>query len=182
MKKLLSIFLIAGIVCVTFPGEASAATSATFNITVTVNFMEMQIVQHDQAWDGTTYTAWGIGSMATSSTNTMAQTDGVKVVLGSTSQTLDIQSHVSDEGTAWTVAAAADANQYAIMAKGYDATQASPSVAAGTQLTTSALDVIGATAVASGADRWLYYDFDSPTSVGTGTQQTIVITIAIVIA
>ena len=182
MKKLLSNFLIAGMVCVAFPREASAASSATFNITVTVNFLEMQIVQYDQAWDGTTYSAWGIGGMATSSTSTMAEADGVKVVLGSTSQTIDIQSYVSNEGAAWTVDTTAAADKYAIMAKGYNATQASPSVASGTQLTTSAQDVTDATAIASGADTWLYYDFDSPTSVATGTQQTIVITVAIVVA
>ena len=145
-------------------------------------FMEMQIVQYDQAWDGTTYTAWGIGSIATSTTNTMAEADGVKVVLGTTSQTIDIQSHVSTQGADWTVDATAAADKYAIMAKGYDANQASPSVASGTQLTTSAQDVTGATAVASGADTWLYYDFDSPTSVGTGAQQTIEITVALVVA
>jgi len=182
MKKLLSIFLIAGIVCVAFPREASAASSGTFNITVTVNFMEMQIVQYDQAWDGTTYTAWAIGSIATSVTSTMTESDGVKVALGSTSQTIDIQSYVSNEGAAWTVDATAAADKYAIMSKGYSATQVSPSVASGTQLTTSAQDVTGATAVASGADTWLYYDFDSPTSVATGAEQTIVITVAIVAA
>ena len=184
MRKFLSILvmLVMVVVSMAVSKSAYAATTDTFTITVTVNYIEMQIVLYDQVWGGTEYTTWPIGSLATDSTDTMIEAEGVKVVLGTTSQTVDIQSHVSNQGVAWTVAAAHNANVYAILAKGYSTTQATPVTTGGTQLTTGALDVTGATAVASGAARWLYYSFDSPTSTITGAEQTITITVAIVVS
>jgi hypothetical protein len=181
MKKFISLLIVLTLLFGGFVGlnQAEADTTDTFTITVTVQFMEMQIVAHDAEWDGTAYTTWALSTMATSATKTMTETEGVKVVLGTTSQTVDIQSHVSDQGAAWTVGSEAAAGVYAIMAKGFAATQATPDVTGGTQLTTEALDVTGATAVEDGADTWLYYDFDSPTSVATGEEQTITITVAI---
>lgn len=182
MKKFLPIFLFVGVIVfgINIGSIAEAATSDTFNITITVNYFEMQIVQYDQAWDGTAYTAWAIGNVATSSSTTMTEAQGVKVVLGTTSQTIDIQTHVSNEGSSWTVGASSAADVYAILAKGYAATQGTPSATGGTQLTTSAQDVVGGTSIASAASTWIYYQFDTPTSVSTGAQQTIEITLAIV--
>jgi len=150
---------------------AEADTTDTFTITVTCNFIEINL---RNTGDSADYSTWALGTVATSSTTAMTTGDGVKVVLGTTSQTIDIQSHVSNQGSAWTIASAAAANVYKMDCMGTDAA-AVPTWTDATVLTTSTLDIKDVTSVST--DQYLYYRFYAPTSVITGAEQTITITV-----
>ena len=177
MKRVLGLLLVLGIMFAAIGGlttTARAATTDTFTITVTVNYIEMELRNTTDTAD---YTTWAIPQMALAASGPMADASGVLVDLLTTNANVDIKTHVSDEGAAWTLNATPGADIFSLIVSGTTATTApdwDPSIS----VTTGTLAIVeGASPAAS---NYLYYKFYSPTSVGTGAQQTITVTVDIV--
>ena len=177
MRKLISILVMLGMVFISMAvtKSAYALTTDTFTITVTVNYIEINL---RNAGDTADYTTWAIGQLATSGDKTMADTEAVRVKYGTSSQHTDIQSYVSTECSAWLINATPAADKYELVAKGSATT--APSMSGATVLNSGALQTItGATDIS--ADHYLYYKFFAPTSTGVGTLQTITITVGVIV-
>ncbi len=176
MKRLLNIFLIVGILSLQLAEYASAATSDTFQITVTCKFVS--IILKDNA--GTSdYTTWALGSKALNTASTMTQAEGIKVV-NTSNATTDISAWVSTQAASWTNASAAGSDQYKLEMKSFDASQATPDLSTGTTIITGTATP-GQTfksSLAATTDQWAYCKFTTPTVDGSsGTGQTITITV-----
>jgi len=175
MKKLLSILLILGMVSWLWVNTAQAGTTDTFQITVTCNFLSINLRNTGDTAD---YTTWAIGQKAESTATTMIQADGIKVINTSNAAT-DLSAWVSTQAAAWTNQSAAGADQYKLEMKCFAATQASPDLSTGafTITTTSTPGDDIKTSLAATTDQWAYVKFTTPTSTTSGSEQTITVTI-----
>ena len=175
MKKLLCILLILGMVSWLGVNTAQAATTDTFQITVTCNFISINLRNTGDTAD---YTTWAIGQKAENTATTMAQADGILVVNTANAAT-DLSAWVSTEAANWTKAASAGTDQYKLEMKCFDATQTTPDLSTGTFTITSAAtpgnDI--KTSLAATTNQWAYVKFTTPTSTTSGSQQTITVTI-----
>ncbi len=175
MKKLLSILLILGMVSWLGVNTAQAATTDTFQITVTCNFLSINLRNTGDTAD---YATWAIGQKAENTPTTMPQADGIKVVNTSNAAT-DLSAWVSTPAANWTNAASAGADQYKLEMKCFDATQVTPDLSTGTFTITSTAtrgnDI--KTALAATTNQWAYGKFTTPSSTTSGAAQTITVTI-----
>jgi len=180
MKKLLCILLILGMVSWLWVNTAQAATTDTFQITVTCNFLAINL---RNTGDSADYTTWAMGQKAENTPTTMTQSEGIKVVNTSNVST-DLSAWVSVPAAAWTNAAAAGANQYKLEMKCFAATQGSPDLSSGTTVITSTStpgeDIKAG--LAATTDQWAYGKFTTPTSTTSGAEQTITVTILVATA
>ena len=175
MKKLLSILLILGMVSWLWVTTAYAATTDTFQITVTCNFLSINLRVYDDSGD---YTTWAVGQKAENTATTMTEAQGILVDNTSNAST-DLSAWVSTQAAAWTNAASAGADQYKLEMKCFAATQTTPDLSTGTTVITSTgtpgEDI--KTGLAATTDQFAYCKFTTPTSTTSGAQQTITVTI-----
>jgi len=174
MKRVLGLLLVLGIMFAAIGGltTARAATTDTFTITVTVNFIEMTL---RNTTDNADYTTWAIPQMSLAASAPMADLSGVYVDLLTTNQAVDIKTWVSTQGD-WTVQPAPGASQYSLIATGATAAEVPGWTGAASLGLSGAKQTIipGATTALS---HFLYYKFYSPITVGTGSQQSIEVTV-----
>jgi hypothetical protein len=156
-------------------GNAVAATTDTFTITVTCNFIGINLRNNADAAD---YTTWALGQLATgASAVDMTQGQGIKLVNTANVQT-DITAYVSSQAANWTNDTAAGADKYLLALKAFDDTQATPDLAGAVAITgTSAPGQSVKAALAANTNQFVYAQFTVPTSTTSGAQQTIVVTI-----
>ncbi len=175
MKKLLCILLILGMVSWLGVNTAQAAATDTFQITVTCNFISINLRNTGDTVD---YTTWGVGQNAVNTPETMIQADGIKVV-NTANVATDLSAWVSTPATAWTNGAAAGADVYKLEMKCFDATQATPDLSTGTFtiLTTATPGDDIKTALTANTNQWAYCKLTTPTSTTSGAEQTITVTI-----
>lgn len=172
MKKIVSLLMILSMLFAVGITKAEADTTDTFTITVTCNFIEIVLKDTPGTSD---YTTWALGTVALSNVSTMTSGQGVRVVLGTTSQNVDIQSKgATSSPDSWTIAASAGSNVYKLICDGTNEA-AVTDFSSATTLTTDYQDINNATATQ--ADRYLYYKFTAPSTVSTGSQQTITISV-----
>lgn len=175
MKRLIFVvFLVAAVSWLLIP-SARAATTDTFQITVTCNFLSINLRTYDDATD---YTTWAIGQTAENTPTTMAQTDGIQVV-NTANVATDLSAWVSTQATDWTNAAAAGVDEYKLEMKCFDASEATPDLSTGTftitSTTTPGNDI--KTGLTATTDQWAYGKFTTPTETTSPDEQTITITI-----
>jgi hypothetical protein len=169
-------WIVAVLLCGIIAPAAVAATSDTFTITVTCNFMGINLRTYN---DGGDYATWAIGQQNTSASVTMTEAQGVMVVNTSNVAT-DVSAWVTTTG-AWTAAGSAGPDQYKLELKAYDATQGTPDLGSGTT-TITATSSTGdefKTGLAANTNQWVYGKFTVPGSTTVGTQQTITVTILV---
>ncbi|MEW6095092.1 MAG: hypothetical protein AB1567_01005 [bacterium] len=182
MRKVLSLLAIFGMVFIGGFKMAEAATTDTFQITITINFIDMNLEDYLNADYGT----WAIGQVAPSSVNTMAANGGGAgeegiLVDNNSNVSVDIECYVGDSGS-WTLGAAIGADTYTLEAKDFAAWEVGPSpdFSSGvTQITATASpgnDI--QTGLAANTDTYLYYRLTAPSSVSSGAQNTITVTVA----
>jgi hypothetical protein len=163
------------VLCYLGAGSAVAATSDTFQITVTCNFISINLRDNG---DTTDYTTWAIGQQATSAAVTMAQADGI-LVDNTSNVATNLSAWISTPATNWAAASSAGADEYKLELKSFDATEATPDLSSGTTTitaTSSTGDVFKSSLDAT-TDQWVYGKFTVPTSTTSGAQQTITVTI-----
>ncbi len=176
IRRVLGLFIITGIILAGIGGFnlAQAAEDDTFTITVTVNFIEISLRNTTDTAD---YETWAIPQMALAASGPMANASGVHVDLGTTNTNVDIKTHVSNDGDAWTLAATPGADIFSLVVSGTTVTTAPDWTPCISVTDTTQIIVTDASPAAS---NFLYYKFYSPLSVGTGTGQTITVTVEIV--
>jgi len=152
------------------------AAADTFTITVTCNFIEVNL---RNTVDDADYGTWAVGSLATSGTDTMTDTEGVRAVRGTSSQNTTLQSHVSGEATDWTIGGTISSDVYKLEVEGTSAA-AAPAMAGTNVLTTTTQTITTATNLT--ADWYLYYKFTAPSATTTGDQQSITVTVTVIVA
>jgi hypothetical protein len=153
-----------------------AATSDTFTITVTCNFMGINLRTYN---DGGDYTTWAIGQQNTSASVTMIENQGIMVANTSNIAT-DVSAWVTTTG-AWTAAGSAGPDQYKLELKAYDATETSPDLGTGSTTITATASTGDEfkTGLAAGISQWVYCKFTVPASTTVGTQQTLTVTLLV---
>jgi hypothetical protein len=153
---------------------ATAATSDTFTITVTVNFIGINLRTYD---DGGDYTTWALGQVNTSAAATMTEAQGVRIT-NTANVATDLSAWVTTTGP-WTAAGSAGPDQYKLELKAYDATEATPDLSSGstTITATSSTGDEFKTGLAANTNQWVYGKFTAPASTTVGTQQTVTVTI-----
>ncbi len=176
MKRVLGLLLVLGIMFAAIGGltTARAATTDTFTITVTVNFLEMNL---RNTADDADYTTWAIPQMALAASGPMGNASGVHVDLGTTNTVVDIKTHVSEQGVAWTLNATPGTNIYSLIVSG-TTTDTAPDWTPSISVTGTTLAIVEDASPAT--SNYLYYKFYSPLSVETGAGQTITVTVSIV--
>lgn len=170
-RTLVAIMLLCGIMA----GSVAAATSDTFQITVTCDFIGIALRTYD---DGDDYATWAIGQKGVGEAATMTEAEGIMVVNTANIDT-NLSAWISTEAGAWTVGGAAGADTYKLELKAFGSSQVTPDLSADTTAitaTSSTGDLFKAT-LAGSTDQWVYGKFTLPTSTSTGTQQTITVTI-----
>ena len=175
MKKLLCIMFILGMVSGFWSASAGAATSDTFQITVTCNFIAINLRIYDDSGD---YTTWAIGQTAVSTPTTMGQTDGI-MVDNTANVATDLSAWVSTQAANWTNAAAAGSDQYKLEMKCFASSQVTPDLSTGTFVitTTATPGTDIKTGLVALTDQWAYGKFTTPTATTSGDEQTITVTI-----
>jgi hypothetical protein len=153
-------------------GNAVAATSDTFTITVTCNFLDIVLKDHD----GADYVTWAVGQQATSAAVTMTHAQGIQVVNTSNAST-DISAWVTTTG-AWTPDTAAGADKYVLELESFGTVQEPVTMGTPTKITaTSSTGTEFKTGLGATTDQFVYGRFTVPSSTTTGAQQTITVTI-----
>ncbi|HSV27610.1 MAG TPA: hypothetical protein VLH60_06930, partial [Sedimentisphaerales bacterium] len=167
--------LAAIMLCGMMAGNVAAVTSDTFTITVTCNFIGINLRTHDNASD---YATWAIGQLGVGQSVSMTETQGIMVVNTANINT-NLSARISTEAGAWTAGNAAGANTYRLELKAFDATQAAPDMAAGTTsiIATASAGNVFESNLPGFTNQWVYGRFTLPTSTSTGAQQTITVTI-----
>jgi len=170
-RSLVALMLLCGIMV----GSVPAATSDTFQITVTCDFIGIVLRTYD---DGDDYATWAIGQLSAGASDTMTEAEGI-MVDNTANITTDLSAWVSTQAAAWANGAAANTDVYKLEVKAFDATQATPDLSSDTTAitsTSSAGDVFKSSLSAT-TDQWVYGKFTLPTSTSSGSQQTITVTI-----
>ncbi len=180
MLKRMWIFLVLfAMVFLSISHKSYAQTTDTFQITITVQYLAINLLNQG----ATNYTTWAIGSsIAPSSANSMAGNSGgvgdqgVQVDNTSNVQT-KLQCRVSTEATNWTIGGSIGADTYKLEAEAFNAWQSS-GFTWGTGhgivvLTTSAQDIWGT--MAASTDQYVYFRLTAPSSTSTPNQQTITV-------
>ncbi|MEW5766709.1 MAG: hypothetical protein AB1797_03655 [bacterium] len=180
MRKFLILLLILGTVFICGLKRAEAATTDTFQITITVNYISINLL--NQA--GADYGTWAIGQVATSTASTMDSNNGgvgdEGIQVDNTSNVaIDIESYVSNTD-GWTLGAAIGADQFTLAAKAFTAWQAGPTpnmtgAVSITQTAGPGADIT--TNLAANTDTYLYYTLTAPSSVTSGAQKTLTVTV-----
>jgi len=175
MKKLLCILLILGMVSWLWVNTAQAATTDTFQITVTCNFLAINLRNYIDSGD---YTTWAIGQKAENTAIVMTEIEGI-LVDNTSNVSTDLSVWVSTPAAAWTNAASAGADQYKLEMKCFASSQSNPDLSSGTFTITSTANPGNdiKTSLAATTDQWAYGKFTTPTSTSSGSQQTITVTI-----
>ena len=180
MKKLISMFLVAGLMICGMVVNASAGTSDTFGISASIDNTTLSITLQDTAETPGDYTTWAIGSKAVNTATTMTSAQGIKIVVV-TSFPIDINAAAgtSAGGGSWTADTAAGSSKYKLELKPFSAQEATPSLESGAT-------VIAATAtefdpIVSSGSRWAYAKFTTPTVTTSGAAQTVTVTITAVV-
>jgi hypothetical protein len=185
MKKLLNVFLVLCLgvgLSVGVINAAQAATTDFFQITVTVGYISISLVDYA----GANYTTWAIGALSTSGVATMAANGGSAGELGimvsnESNVNIDLSSFATNS-LGWTlVTGTPSANEYRLRAKAFAAWEAGPlpnlSTGATAIAATSSPGTSFVTGIGSGAERYTYYQFTAPSSVSTGGSNTITVTV-----
>jgi|GEM_PF-2204098 len=180
MKKwviglLLAVVIIGGV------GIAQAATSGSFTITITVNYIAISLL----AQGGGAYGAWAIGSVSGSTVSTMesnewaAGDEGVQVDNAS-NVAIDLATYATNS-RGWALHATTPAEDRCVLkatseaaapAATYpDMSGAASVTATGSPGTNIALDIAAST------DQYLYYSLTAPTSVTNPAANTITVTV-----
>jgi hypothetical protein len=154
--------------------NAVAATSDTFTITVTCNFIGINLRAYD---DGGDYTTWAIGQQNTSASVTMTEAQGIRIT-NTANVATDLSAWVTTTGP-WTPAASVDTDKYKLEVKAYDATETTPDLGTGATVitATSSTGDEFKTGLAANTNQWVYGKFTVPSGTSVGTQQTITVTI-----
>jgi len=177
MKKLICILLILGMVSWLWVNTAQAATTDTFQITVTCNFLAIVLKDYTGTTD---YTTWAIGQQAENTPTTMTQTEGIMVDNTSNVAT-DLSAWVSEQATNWTNGASAAENVYKLEMQCFSSSQTNPNL--DTPVTITATTEGSANEIkdnlSATTDQWSYAKFTTPTSTASGSQQTITVTIKV---
>ena len=178
MKKALSMIMVLAILATAgFAGTAQAGTSDTFDITITVNYLEMSL--KDRA--GLDYSAWAIGQVSTSSANVMASNAGAEgdegiMVDNGSNVAVDVECYVSNTGGTWVLGGAIGDDQFKVEAKSFDAWQAGTAPDMTDAVTITQTGSPGndlAASVPVNTDKYLYYRFTAPVTTTSGAEQTI---------
>jgi hypothetical protein len=163
------------LLCCAMAGNAVAATSDTFTITVTCDFIGIDL----QVYNSTDpYGTWALGQLAVgASAVTMTEAQGIKLV-NTANVSTDISAYVSSQAASWTNAAAAGANQYKLELKAFGTTQGTPDLSSATVpiVTADPGDDVK-TGLAGSTNQFIYGKFTVPTSTTSPAQQTIVVTL-----
>jgi len=175
MKKLLCTLIILGMVFWLGVSTAQAAVSDTFQITVTCNFISINLRNNGDTLD---YTTWAIGQKAENTATTMTQAEGIKVV-NTANVATDLSAWVSGQAADWTNAASAGTDQYKLEMKCFDVTQVSPDLSIGTFTITSTANPGNdiKAGLAATTNQFAYAKFTTPDPTTSGAQQTITVTI-----
>jgi hypothetical protein len=175
MKKLLCTLIILGMVFWLGVSTAQAALTDTFQITVTCNFISINLRNYNDTGD---YTTWAVGLQAENTPTTMTQTEGI-MVDNTANIATDLSAWVSTQAADWDNAASAGTDEYKLEMKCFASSQPSPDLSSGTFTITSTAtpgnDI--KTGLAATTDQWAYAKFTTPTSTTSGAQQTITVTI-----
>lgn len=180
MRKFLILLLILGTVFICGLKTAEAATTDTFQITITVKYISINLL--NQA--GADYGTWAIGMVAASTPSTMDSNAGGSgdegILVDNTSNVaIDIKSYVNDPA-GWTLGAAIGADQFTLEAKAFTAWQTGPTpnmteAVQITQIASPGADIT--TNLAANTDTYLYYRLTAPSSVTSGAQKTLTVTV-----
>ena len=166
MFKKIVVLLTAMLMIVAFaPMNVSAATSDTFDITVSGEFL----------WIDITNATWAIGTVAMSSVTYTNET-GVTFIadMEDSSVTTDLKLQITSDGADWSAAVAAaspDTDTYRLNASIDTWSAENQIVTASTTISSS---------IAAGNNETFDLRFDAPTSTTVGTEQSITVTASLV--
>jgi len=160
---------------------AYAAQTDYFEITITVGYISIELLNHG----GGGYGPWAIGAVDESTITTMeawgdtGTTEGVHVS-NESNVAIDLSCWAGDSLT-WTLAGAQGADQYTLAATSEttwvdNSGPADMSNATAITATSSPGDDVE-TGITAGAERYWFFNLGAPTSVGSGDQNTITVTI-----
>jgi len=185
MKKLLNLFLVLCLgveVSVGVINAAQAATTDFFQITVTVGYISISLLDRDSA----NYTTWAIGSLSASSVATMTANSGSGLtekgilVSNESNVSIDLGSYATNSLGWALVSGTPGANEYRLKADGFAGWQSAtyPNMASATTITaTSSPGTEYDTGVSANTPSYHYYQFAAPSSVSTGGSNTITVTV-----
>jgi len=162
MKKTLPIVIVLALVASTFIMSAYAGTTDTFTVTVRGKYLDIQVNR----------TTWSINSdaaIAMSSTyfSNVSTTPYFTAVLYNNSVNVDLQLHISTDGTTWSDGTAPAADVYRLNATA-DLFSA--------QINLNNVAQTVKSAITAGTNQTFDLRFDAPTSTTTGDLQTLTIT------
>jgi hypothetical protein len=161
-------------------GIAQAATSGTFQITITVSYIGITLKDRT----GGAYGTWTIGSVTGSAVSTMDANTGGEgdegVQVDNTSNVaIDLATYATNTAS-WTLDTSPAEDHCVLKATAEAAWQGSPypdmSEAAIITSTGGAGDMI-ASNVSSGTEQYLYYSLMAPSSVTSGAANTFTVTV-----
>ena len=173
--------------------SVDAATTDTFNITITIGYLEITLKDSTAGGAGGAYPDWAMGAKAVNTAYAMvsgatgAMGEGIYVEVGlSSAYTLTAQ--ITTPAATWTNTAGTDdttaSNQYLLTSRGA-ATAVCPvmTIAGGASkvIAASATQIVDVAGTAA-TDTYLYFGFKTPTATTTGVEQSITVTVAIVAA
>ena len=179
MKKFLVLMLALGIAIVGFSSlsTAQAATSDTFQITVTVSYLSIELLDVGDA----DYTTWDVGTVETSSVSTMSGTAGTLGQQGihvknASSVPIDLGSQVTAQTTTWTFSSSAGDNTCALRAKSFTGWQSAeyPDMSTDTAVINNSTPVNvtpDGSSVPAAASRYLYYQLTTPSDFTTSSAE-----------
>jgi len=151
-----------------------AADSDSFNITITVAYISIELKDHNDA----DYSTWAIGPVSGGAISTMdATTNGVKVS-NESNVAIDLSSYASNT-LGWTLGSSSGSDQYVLRVATFGSWQSSgPDMSSAiTILTTSDPGTTVESNVTAITHRYWYYELTAPTSVSSPNQNTITVTV-----
>lgn len=175
LKKVVIAFTLLTLLSASFMPNVSAGTSDTFNITVTGEYIWIDILN----------ASWTIGTvLCPSSTWTNETNSFIEANMSNCSVAVDLKLQITSDAADWTSAAgAADpgADVYRLNASDCDPATPSwvPDAMGGTQVIVASATTIEAS-LAAGNDQLFDLRFDAPTTTSSGDEQTITVTASLV--
>jgi len=161
-SKKLAVVAIACLFALSVAQSASSASTDTFDITVTGEYL----------WIDITNATWAIGTIALSASNYTNQT-GITFIadIDNCSVNTDLSLQITTDGATWNDASAPGADEYRL--------NASINAWVAENLLSEAGDATISSDVTAGQNESFDLRFDSPTSSTTGTEQSLTVTATI---
>lgn len=183
MRKLFFLLFVFGLTAITLScfSPVDAAASDTFQITITLENIDLSLLDKDNNAYGT----WAVGTVALSSVSTMtadnggSNEEGIHVDNSSTIG-IDLECYSASNTHSWTLGATPSNNQCVLRGKSFNAWVANdpPDMSSAVTITkTGAPGDDLEVNIGAATDKYLYFDFTAPSGATTYTENTFTVTI-----